>query len=57
MMLETERVGDPLAACVSYEDSNATIVIRGMQKGPCLGCMIAPCASSIWFHVHKNLCA
>ena len=31
MMLETERVCDPLAACVSHEDSNATIVICGMQ--------------------------
>jgi hypothetical protein len=31
MMLESERVGDPFTACVSPEDSNATIVIRGMQ--------------------------
>ncbi len=30
-MLELERVGDPLATCVSHEDSNATIVICGMQ--------------------------
>ncbi len=30
-MLEMECVGDPLAACVSHEDSNATIVIHGMQ--------------------------
>jgi hypothetical protein len=30
MMLETELVGDPLAACVGHEDSNATIVICGM---------------------------
>jgi hypothetical protein len=31
MMLELERVGDPLAACVSHEDLNATTVIWGMQ--------------------------
>ncbi len=31
MMLESEHVGDPLATCVSHEDSNATIVIRDMQ--------------------------
>jgi hypothetical protein len=30
MMLESERVGDPLATCVSHEDSNAMIVICGM---------------------------
>jgi hypothetical protein len=30
-MLELERVGDPLAACVSHEDLNATTVIWGMQ--------------------------
>ncbi len=30
-MLETERVGDPLATSVGHEDSNATIVIHGMQ--------------------------
>ncbi len=27
-MLETERVGDPLATCVGHEDSNATVVIQ-----------------------------
>jgi hypothetical protein len=31
MLLELERVSDPLAACVSHEDSNTTIVICGMQ--------------------------
>jgi hypothetical protein len=31
MMLESKRVGDPLTACVSHEDLNAPIVIRGMQ--------------------------
>jgi hypothetical protein len=31
MMLETEHVGDPLTACVSHEDSNATIGICSMQ--------------------------
>jgi hypothetical protein len=31
MMLEMERVGDPLAACVGHDDSNAMIMIRGMQ--------------------------
>ncbi len=30
-MLEMERVGDPLTACVGHEDPNAMIVIRGMQ--------------------------
>jgi hypothetical protein len=30
MMLEIERVGDPLAACVGHEDLDATIVIHGM---------------------------
>ncbi len=30
-MLEPERVGDPFAACVGHENSNASIVIRGMQ--------------------------
>jgi hypothetical protein len=54
-MLESEGVGDPLATCISHEDSNATIVICGMQSVPCLGCMTAPCASTIWFHVQENL--
>ncbi len=27
MMLESEHVSEPLAACVSHEDSNVTIVI------------------------------
>ncbi len=31
MMLESECVGDPLAACVGHENSNETMVIRGMQ--------------------------
>jgi hypothetical protein len=31
MMLALERAGDPLAACVSHEESNATIVICGMR--------------------------
>ncbi len=31
MMLESECVCDPFAACVSHEDSNAMIVICGMQ--------------------------
>ncbi len=31
MMLETVRVGDPLATCVGHEDSNAMIVNCGMQ--------------------------
>jgi hypothetical protein len=31
MMLEMEGFSDPLAACVGHEDSNAMIVIRGMQ--------------------------
>jgi hypothetical protein len=31
MMLEPERVGDPLAASVSHVNSNALIVIHGMQ--------------------------
>ncbi len=30
-MHETECVGDPLAACVKHEYSNAMIVIWGMQ--------------------------
>ncbi len=30
-MLEPERVGDPLAACVGHENLNALIVIHGMQ--------------------------
>jgi hypothetical protein len=30
MMLEPERVGDPLAACVGHENPNARIVILGM---------------------------
>ncbi len=30
MMLEKERVGDPFAARVGHEDSNATIVICSM---------------------------
>jgi hypothetical protein len=30
-MLETECVGDSLAACVTHEDSNAAIVIHGMR--------------------------
>ncbi len=41
MMLETECVGDPLAARVGHEDSNATIVNCGMQYVPCLGCKCA----------------
>jgi hypothetical protein len=31
MMLEMEHVSDSLAASVSHEKSNATIVIHGMQ--------------------------
>jgi hypothetical protein len=31
MMLELKGVGDPLAACVSHDGSNVTIVICGMQ--------------------------
>ncbi len=31
MMLETEHVSDPLAASVSHDDLNATMVIRGMR--------------------------
>ncbi len=31
MMLETECVGDPSATCDGHEDSNARIVIHGMQ--------------------------
>jgi hypothetical protein len=30
MMLEMERVNDPLATCVSHENPNALIVICGM---------------------------
>ncbi len=30
-MLEMECVNDPFAACVGHEDSNAMIVICGMQ--------------------------
>ncbi len=30
-MLESERVGDLFATYVSHEDSNAMIVIHGMQ--------------------------
>ncbi len=29
-MLDLECVGDPLAACISHEDLNATIEVRGM---------------------------
>jgi hypothetical protein len=31
MMLELEHVGDPLAASVSHENSNAMIMIGGMR--------------------------
>jgi hypothetical protein len=31
MMLELERVGDPLAARVGHENLNTTIMIHGMQ--------------------------
>jgi hypothetical protein len=31
MMLETERVDDPLTTSVGHDDLNATIVICGMQ--------------------------
>ncbi len=32
MMLEMERVGDPFAAHVGHEDSNAIIVICGCNR-------------------------
>ncbi len=31
MMLEPEHVGDPLVTCVSHENPNASIVIRGTR--------------------------
>ncbi len=51
MMLELECVGDPLTASVGHENSNALIVFCSMQSVPCLGCMIAPHAPTIRFHV------
>jgi hypothetical protein len=57
MMIEPERVGDPLATCVGHENLHASIVICGMRQVPCLGCVIAPRALMIRFHVDKHLCA
>jgi hypothetical protein len=57
MMLERDCVGDPFAAHVGLEHTNATIVICSMQYVPHLGCMIASRALSIRFHVNKNACA
>ena len=49
---KTESVGGTLAPCVCHDNTDALVVLCRVGEVPSLGCMVAPCFASMWFHVH-----